>query len=390
MEKTSATLFISCSKRGVYYANDASARYRCIYQCMKTRAEGKHADIIHMMDALKISLSNYDQVIIHRPRNSLRLSRFLRKARKLNIQVSADYDDLLFRPDLAHESPTVLSGKESLHSARKQAESALKALRKFSSCRMSTAPLIEMARSVHPNCSYQLVHNMVPDSELPKEIVPAEERFKNKVIRYFPGTSHHSANFKVIEKVLAEWLTEHPEAKLEVVGGIKINHEIFPDGQLLIHPFMPYTELPKLISTSWITIAPLEDNHFNNCKSGLKFWESSAYGVPVVAAPNEDLKRFSGAGLRLPKSPESWKESLSYFLEYSHYHTELYSCSDQIKHAYFPSQSEVWNASEKIKSLNVVMVRAEAAQSKIRRKFRKLWRSPIMFIKDAIYKLGRI
>jgi len=390
MEKPSATLFISCSKRGVYYANDASARYRCIYQCMKTRAEGKNADIIHMMDALKISLSNYDQVIIHRPRNSLRLSRFLRKARKLNIQVSADYDDLLFRPDLAHESPTVLSGKESLHSARKQAESALKALREFSSCRMSTAPLIEMARSVHPNCSYQLAHNMVPDSELPKEIVPAEERFKNKIIRYFPGTSHHSANFKVVENVLAEWLSDNPEAKLEVVGDIDINQDIFPDGQLLTHPFVPYTELPKLISTSWVTIAPLKDNHFNNCKSGLKFWESSAYGVPVVAAPNEDLKRFSGAGLRLPKSPESWKESLSYFLEYSHYNMGLYSCADQMKHACFPSQSAVWNTSEKIKSLNVVMVRAEAAQSKIRRKFRKFRRSPIMFIKDAIYKSGRM
>lgn len=390
MEKPSATLFISCSKRGVYYANDASARYRCIYQCMKTRSEGKHADIIHMMDALKISLSNYDQVIIHRPRNSLRLSRFLRKAKKLNIQVSADYDDLLFRPDLAHESPTVLSGKESFHSARKQAESALKALCKFSSCRMSTAPLIEMARSVHPNCSYHLVYNMVPDDELPKEIISSEKRFKNKVIRYFPGTSHHSANFQIVEKVLAEWLSEHPETKLEVIGEIEINHDIFPKNQFQTRPFLPYNELSKLISTSWITIAPLEDNNFNNCKSGLKFWESAAYGVPVVATPNEDLKRFSGAGLRLSKSPENWKESLSYFLEYSHYYIGSYTCTAQMKHAYFPSQIEVWDTSEKIKSLNVVMVRAEAAQSKIRRKFRKLRRSPIMFIKDAIYKPGRV
>ena len=388
MERAYSTLFISCSKRGIYYANDASARYRCIYQCMKTRSEGKHADIIHMMDALKISLSNYDQVIIHRPRNSLRLSRFLRKAKKLNIHVSADYDDLLFRPDLAHESPTVLSGKESLHSARKQAESALKALRKFSSCRMSTAPLIEMARSVHPNCSYHLVHNMVPDSELPKEIVPAEERFKNKVIRYFPGTSHHSANFKVVENVLAEWLSEHPEAKLEVVGDIEINHDIFPDGQLMTHPFVPYTELPKLISTSWITIAPLKDNHFNNCKSGLKFWESAAFGVPVVATPNEDLKRFSGNGLKLANTYEEWVYSLNFLTKESNYYIFFQKCRDSLISSHFEKKTtnERHLANIRMKSLNKTYPSNNEHLKPRSKKLKKLQRAPICFIKDAFKK----
>ena len=382
--KSKKILFISCSKRGIYYANDASARYRCIYQCMKARSEGHHADIIHMIDALKIPLSNYDQVVIHRPRNSLRLSRLLSKARKLNIQISADYDDLLFRPDLAHESPTVLSGKESTQSARKQANSALKALRKFSSCRMSTSPLIEMAKSVHPSCSYQLVHNMVPDSELPEDIIPAETRFKNKIIRYFPGTSHHSANFKIVEEVLAEWLTEHPEVRLEVVGDIEVNHDIFPDGQLVTHPFVPYTELPKLISTSWITIAPLENNHFNNCKSGLKFWESAAYGVPVIASPNKDLERFSGSGLYLPEKNKKWKECLEKLINKDNYISDSEKCVKVAHENYFQNKNHTWNKSHTIPSFNQIIQIKKIPHSKNIRKFRKLLRSPFLFMRDFI------
>lgn len=384
MKHLGNTLFISCSKRGKYYANDASARYRCIYQCMKTRSEGNHADIIHMMDALKIPLKNYTQVIIHRPRNSLQLSRFLRKAKKLNITVSADYDDLLFRPDLAHESPTVLSGKESLKSAQKQAGSALKALRKFSSCRMSTLPLIEMAETVHPNCSYDLVHNMVPDSELPKNIIPAEERFKNKVIRYFPGTSHHVANFKVIETVLSEWLADHPEVKLEIVGDIEVNKDAFPEDQLLTHPFVPYTELSSLIATSWITIAPLEANQFNNCKSGLKFWESAAYGVPVIATPNEDFKRFSECGLQLANSKSSWKLILDLLNKPSYYLDSSKKCKENTFLAFFPNSPTTWQIIKCYPTFNKVECNQITVTHTKLRKFKKLLRSPHSYFSDAI------
>ncbi|HFM0099432.1 TPA: glycosyltransferase, partial [Escherichia coli] len=56
-------------------------------------------------------------------------------------------------------------------------------------------------------------------------------------------------------------------------------------------------------------IAPLENNLFNSCKSGLKFFEAGILNVPSIVSPIPDMCRFSESGLLMPKNPDEWTDS---------------------------------------------------------------------------------
>lgn len=380
------TLYVSFSKRGIHYAHDASARYRCIYQAIKQRCEGNLADVIHYSDIKKIDLLDYDQIVFHRPRASRTLKKVLKNLRSSRTLAIADYDDLLFRPDLAGCSPTVLMQKESARFARQQAKDALKALRLFNHCQMSTLALIDKAQDVHIACEYRLIVNQVPDYERPTTHTKPEERFTGKIIRYLPGTSNHATNLEVIETVLTRFLTENPDCRLEITGDIDLGEAMKQHPQISQHPFLPYQELGKQIDTSWITIAPLQNNPFNYCKSALKFWESGIYGVPVIATPNSDTRRMSNPGLMQPETPEEWSMAIQSMTDKVKYYEAAEQARLHAESAYFSATCQQWETRPGIPSLNQVLPHRQNEHRKLNptlRKVRKLLRSPAAFFRDA-------
>ena len=55
-------------------------------------------------------------------------------------------------------------------------------------------------------------------------------------------------------------------------------------------------------------IAPLKPgNVFNECKSGLKFFESGIWGVPSIVSPLEDFARFKdSSGIAIVENADEW------------------------------------------------------------------------------------
>ncbi|WP_221798789.1 hypothetical protein [Oceanobacter mangrovi] len=387
----SSTLFVSFSKRGINYALDASVRYRCIFKAEQLRSRGNQADIIHIRDIRKIHLPDYTTVICHRPFWCRELSYLFRHGTRLRLKLLADYDDQLFRPDLAADSPTVQNDRESLQTARRQSKLSRKALRKFAHCQMSTTHLIDSAMKVHHLCDYEFVPNTLPSYwvDMYAAVEPLE-RLQQKIIRYFPGTANHTANFVLVENFLSQWLGQNPDVILEVVGNIRINTDKFKPHQLRQRAFVDFNLLPTLIRDSWVTIAPLDKNSFNECKSGLKFWESGVFGVPVIACNNTDMERFRNDGLLLSANTRDWEEFLEHLKVPDNYCSACSAAHRAAMSAVIPTPPENFSLSQQagIPSLNATnaLMAADNTNPVIsihHRRFKKLLRDPRRFWRDS-------
>ncbi|MDR0931758.1 MAG: hypothetical protein LBM70_01890 [Victivallales bacterium] len=110
----------------------------------------------------------------------------------------------------------------------------------------------------------------------------------NFVIGYFSGTPSHINDFKIITSEIIRLLDNYPTMKLLVVGFMNFPQEINPyisAGRVITHPLVDFFELQILMAQVDVSIVPLVDNIFTNCKSELKFFEGAIVDVPTCATP---------------------------------------------------------------------------------------------------------
>lgn len=330
-------LFISHSKRGAFYYNDASARYRCVFPAEHLCDLGITCNVIHFDKISAVDLNTYSYIIFHRPQYSLKLRYYLYKISRLGIKTIADFDDLLFNPDLASQGAAVQAGYMSQRLALKHSQAYNKALKLFSHCWLSTTALAEQLKISHPYIQSTVCYNKLPKrwGQL-QAITPWQERLENKIIRYMPGTSHHKHDFEKVENLLVKVLKDDPSIHLEIVGALKFNIANFPKEQISHQNHMTFEQLPSAIHTSWLTLAPLQNNIFNQCKSGLKFWESGLYGIPVISSQLEDIQRFKNKGLCISDDVQHW---LNFIEDMKNPNTYKEACDN----AYLSANESVFN-----------------------------------------------
>ena len=309
-------LFVSCSKRRNAVYLDASARYRCFFPAEHLLNLGIQAHVTHIRKADSLNLREYRYLVVHRPQFRKPLLRLMRKAQAAGIRLIADFDDYLFSPESAECSPAVRSGNMTVREAQRQFGLYRDALMLFSHCWVSTDTLKHQVLRYVPDCQVDVVHNRVPPRwAMLAEPRSSEERLAGKVIRYLPGTSHHIHDFMTILPALNRLLEEHKDVSLEIIGDLKLRSDELPKNRVTFRKYLPYEDLPEVIAESWLTIAPLAANTFNNCKSALKFWESGLMGVPLISSPLPDAERFPNAGLRICRTEAEWLDAFTDMLD---------------------------------------------------------------------------
>lgn len=291
---------------------DPSVRYRCYNPAQDLSALGCVVDVVPLPRATLNLVRQYDHVVFHRPHYGSQLLALLDYLRRANKTYAADYDDLIFDPKNALASSAYQSGRMDEAKAISVFESNLRALRQFEKVTVSTTALRDEVLISHPAANVAVIHNGLAPEWLAylRDVRPVPPKRRSTVIGYFSGTQTHEHDFAMVEDVLVELLRKHAELELLVVGPLAFNRARFMPQQLATLDVVEYRQLPSLIQRCSLTIAPLVDNVFNQCKSGLKFFESAIFGRPVVATPIPDMQRFAGSGILLPRCEQEWTSAL--------------------------------------------------------------------------------
>ena len=286
--------------------------------------DGFEANVVHIDQVTENQIAAADVVVFHRPSISERFKKVLAWAKSKSnlkpIKLLADFDDLLFVTEESSNSAAVRSGALSESVAKSLAQDYLDALECFDACIVSTQPLAEWVRSVTSTTEVHVIPNRLPQSWFfQNNVVDIHPRFAQKVLRYLPGTSHHDGDFDFIKPILTEFLNTNADVTLEVIGPLRFELPDVDGKQIRHAGAVPFDRLAALMADSWVCIAPLLDTSFNQCKSGLKFWESGLYGVPLVASPLADFDDFRCEGLLEVRTHDEWIGALTSLLDWEYY-----------------------------------------------------------------------
>ena len=108
------------------------------------------------------------------------------------------------------------------------------------------------------------------------------------IIGYFSGTPSHVNDFKVIAPEIKQILDEFPNSKLLVVGFMDFPsylRKYIDEKRILFKPLVDFLELQIEMAKVDISVVPLVENEFTNCKSELKYFEGAAVNTLTLATP---------------------------------------------------------------------------------------------------------
>lgn len=306
-------LYVSHSNKTGYLYQDPSVRYRCYNFAEELVGAGNKADVCHFEEFEDDFLDRYDVFVFHKPKCSSRLVHFLKKLKTNTKLAIADFDDLVFDERYAEESSLFLSARGSLKNVIRLHREYHEALRLFENITVSTVPLKKFVQKSHPGADVRVLHNGLSSRWVRQGRYMYQKDYEEKMIGYFPGTSTHRYDFKIVEPALVRFLEKHKDIRLLILGPIKIDEKNYDSQQLLLFPAVSYEKLPYWIKQCWITIAPLQQTLFNHCKSGLKFFESAIWEVPLIATAIPDLTRCD-TELRFAEDEQGWLDQFEMML----------------------------------------------------------------------------
>lgn len=133
------------------------------------------------------------------------------------------------------------------------------------------------------------------------------------VLGYFSGSMTHNADFAEALSALAVVMAERPQVKLKVVGDLELPGNLQQFTDRIIHaPRVSWQELPELIASVDINLAPLEDTLFNEAKSENKWTEAALVRVPTVASNVGAFARMIRDGETgvLCSNTQEWRDGL--------------------------------------------------------------------------------
>jgi glycosyltransferase involved in cell wall biosynthesis len=294
-------------------------RYRCHHQAEMLRYVGYGVDVYepNVFPYEKL-LKSYKIIVAHRVPHTYEFEQFVSKAKKWDIKVIFEKDDLVFDTSLLYQIDAYM--KMDLQEKQLYEDGVRRYRKALSLCDavvVSTEKLKQEIEKSFPDKPIIISRNRI-SSEMEQAAIKAREIYipEDKVIRiaYFSGTKTHAKDFAESVSALSRILKEFPEVRLMVVGHLDIPEELQPfSSQIEEVPFLPWQDLPGLYRKVAINLAPLEQNNdFTEAKSELKYFEAGLVCVPTIASNWGAFRvgitdKVNG---RLCSHPQEWENAL--------------------------------------------------------------------------------
>ena len=262
-------------------------RYRVSHQREQLELRGVSTNEIHYAGVDNGCAKQADVFVIYRCPITNEIESFIEKAHELGKKVWFDVDDLVIDTDYTNELPVVKSmrdvdraifndGVERNGRTLRLCDGAIASTERLAHELTKYVPRVFINRNV---ASLEMLH--CSDSAI-REL---DNRGSSDVyLGYFNGSMTHNADFAEVIPALIHIFDNIPNVYLKVVGDLELPSGLkaFSD-RILCAEKVDWRNLPSLIASVDINLAPLERTLFNEAKSENKWTEAALVGIPTVA-----------------------------------------------------------------------------------------------------------
>lgn len=235
---------------------------------------------------------------------------FLTKCKLTPVTIAYDIDDQIFD---AYELETWRSS-----SFQASPESYSRAMQYADQFIVSTKSLRRKIESKF-NRPVHIIHNQISQQilNISNEAIRRGRTNDIFTIGYASGSATHDRDFAVAMQGLSSFLELHPNTKFHCIGDVILPNKFHKkfSKQIVVHKKVDWTELPYVLASFDVQLVPLESTPFNKYKSHLKFLESSAVSVPIIASNTGEqaLTIIDGySGILTSNTDECWFNAISW------------------------------------------------------------------------------
>lgn len=289
------------------------ARYRVTHQREQLIANNITSDEVYYVD-LKLEQIKYANLFIFfRCPHTTVIEEFIQCAKKLNKTVLFDIDDLVvdtkytntikYVQNMGNDEKALYDdGVLRMGHTLRLCEGAITTTERLAHELGKYVPNVYINRNTASEKMYELSENV--------NICRDDQEVR---IGYFSGSITHNDDFCLVMPALCRLFSAYPNLRLYIVGELELPIELQPFTEKIVStPFVDWQELPQLIASVDINLAPLEQSIFNEAKSENKWVEAALVKVPTVASNTGAFAKMIQDGKTgfLCNTNEQWYEVL--------------------------------------------------------------------------------
>lgn len=274
-----------------WYRVVVPAQTLSVYEGMRVQIGG-----LQSLDPIQMKMTGGSVAVVQRQTETVQID-VVKAYHNLGVKVVHDLDDLLWN------APVYNAYRPMFKKERKQTLDWI--LRNADVLTTSTVPLSDAIFDRHKRRA-AVIPNVLATSLFQRP----KPRVSGKLRVGWAGSNTHSHDLERLRTVIIQ---THKEISWVFLGYAP--KELLP--YVEIHPPVDvrrYVQALSLLNLD-VAVAPLDDNHFNQCKSNLKLVEFGAIGLPVVTSDVYPYK--DNPGFKIKNSRKEWKEWIDVLMEYS-------------------------------------------------------------------------
>lgn len=262
-------------------------RYRVDHQIEQLEAAGISCNRVDYQDINKDDIKYYRGFVIFRCPITNEIEEFIKIAKSENKTVFFDIDDLVIDQKYTNTIKYLKTmSKEELNLYNDGVNRTRKTLEM---CDYGITTTERLAEELKNYIGEVYINRNVASEKMAELSIKACKNIKkdkDKVIMsYLSGSITHNDDFKLIMPVVKKLMKENKNLYLKVVGLLDIPEEFQEfKSRILTAPFVSWIQLPEIIASIDINLAPLEKSIFNEAKSENKWVEAALCKVVTVAS----------------------------------------------------------------------------------------------------------
>lgn len=289
---------------------NGSTRYRAVNLMRSLSSCGIGATLIHASTSIEMAeplISRAETIVFQRCfEDQGNVGELYKAARKHKLACIGEIDDLIF-PEHVETIGSVAGGEWDLTHATFIAESYRAFMDKMDGAVVST-PVLRRYVSSEFSLPVAILRNKI-EARFFKQKSSSGAPIR---LVYASGTYSHKEDFLIIAEILTEFLKKNPDVTLSILGAAQVPADLLGLRNVFSYGILGYHDMLDFISGHDLMLVPLDDTIFNEAKSCVKYIESAAVGVPLMATAigEFDFAISHKVNGLLAKTREDWKTLL--------------------------------------------------------------------------------